>query len=225
MIERLHRQLKAAIMAHSKSDWTEVLPFVLLGIRSAFKEDITASSAELVYGEPLRLPGEFFIVPSHESNEPQGLVSGLRKHMNRLRPTPTSRHIKPGSFVFKNLSTCDFVFLRQDCLRESLQAPYSGPYKVICRDEKTITIIVRGQETKVSLDRVKPAYIFAGENPIPESTKRLVPTGQAEETSKLPPYCQTPSTKSYTTRSGRQIRPRVTFQNDVWIPFLRGGLV
>ncbi|XP_054289735.1 uncharacterized protein LOC129005012 [Macrosteles quadrilineatus] len=207
MIERLHRQLKAAIMAHSKSDWTDVLPLILLGIRSTFKEDISASSAELVYGEPLRLPGEFFVIPSHESNEPQELLSGLRKHMNQLRPTPASRHIKPGSFVFKNLSTCDFVFLRQDCLRKSLQAPYSGPYKVTCRDEKTITIIVRGQETKVSLDRVKPAYIVADENPILEPTKGLVPTGQAEETSKLPPC--------YQTRSGSQIRPRVAFQNDV----------
>ncbi|XP_054275878.1 uncharacterized protein LOC128995030 [Macrosteles quadrilineatus] len=205
----------AGFPPHSKSDWTKVLPFVLLGIRSAFKEDISASSAELVFGEPLRLPGEFFVIPSHESNEPQELVSGLRKHMNQLRPTPASRHIKPGSFVFKNLCTCDFVFLRQDCLRKSLQVPYSGPYKVICREEKTITIIVRGQETKVSLDRVKPAYNVADENPIPEPMKRLVPAGQTEETSNLPPSCQTPSPKSYTTCSGRQIRPRVTFQNDV----------
>jgi hypothetical protein len=32
---------------------------VLLGIRTSFKEDLQASVAELVYGEPLRIPGEF----------------------------------------------------------------------------------------------------------------------------------------------------------------------
>lgn len=37
----------------------EVLPIVLLGIRSSWKDDVQASSAELVYGEPLRLPGQF----------------------------------------------------------------------------------------------------------------------------------------------------------------------
>ncbi|XP_050352242.1 uncharacterized protein K02A2.6-like [Nymphalis io] len=60
MVERLHRQLKAAIACHSTPNWVEVLPWVLLGIRSAYKDDIKASTAELVYGEPLRLPGQFF---------------------------------------------------------------------------------------------------------------------------------------------------------------------
>ena len=35
MIERLHRQLKAALMCHADEHWAEVLPLVLLGIRSA----------------------------------------------------------------------------------------------------------------------------------------------------------------------------------------------
>ena len=58
MVERLHRQLKAAIRCH-RQRWTEVLPLVLLGIRSAWKEDLDATAAEMVYGQPLRLPGEF----------------------------------------------------------------------------------------------------------------------------------------------------------------------
>jgi hypothetical protein len=58
VVERFHRALKAAIMCHADQQWTEALPLVLLGIRTAFKEDLQASVAELVYGEPLRLPGE-----------------------------------------------------------------------------------------------------------------------------------------------------------------------
>ena len=39
MVERLHRQLKAAIMAHeSPNPWTIALPAVFLGARSAVKE-------------------------------------------------------------------------------------------------------------------------------------------------------------------------------------------
>lgn len=60
MVERMHRQLKAAIVCHASQNWTETLPLVLLGMRSAYKEDLQTSSAELLYGENLRLPGEFF---------------------------------------------------------------------------------------------------------------------------------------------------------------------
>lgn len=40
MVERLHRQLKAAIMCQQQYRWTQSLPTVLLGIRSAWKEDL-----------------------------------------------------------------------------------------------------------------------------------------------------------------------------------------
>ena len=60
MVERFHRQLKAAIMAHeSPNPWTITLPAVLLGARSAVKELLGRSAAEIVYGTTLRLPGEF----------------------------------------------------------------------------------------------------------------------------------------------------------------------
>jgi len=55
MIERIHRQMKAAFMCHAGELWAEALPLVLLGIRSAWNEDLKASSAELVYGSLLRL--------------------------------------------------------------------------------------------------------------------------------------------------------------------------
>ncbi|KAG8192824.1 hypothetical protein JTE90_014604 [Oedothorax gibbosus] len=55
-VERFLRQLKQAIRCQATERWVEVLPSVLLGIRSCFKEDLGASSAELVYGTTLRLP-------------------------------------------------------------------------------------------------------------------------------------------------------------------------
>ena len=61
MVERFHRRLKASLRAHHTPSWTDVLPLVLLGIRSTIKKYLQASSAELVYGSPVRLPGEFFV--------------------------------------------------------------------------------------------------------------------------------------------------------------------
>ncbi|XP_055929760.1 uncharacterized protein LOC129960375 [Argiope bruennichi] len=58
IIERLHRHLKSALKAHNNRKWTEILPIVLLGLRSALKEDINAPCAQLVYGTTLRLPSD-----------------------------------------------------------------------------------------------------------------------------------------------------------------------
>ena len=61
LIERFHRQLKASLKAYpDPTHWVDSLPLVLLGVRTAVKEDLSCSAAELVYGTTLRLPGEFF---------------------------------------------------------------------------------------------------------------------------------------------------------------------
>ena len=60
LVEWFHRHLKSALRARlSGPSWTKDLPWVLLGIRTASKEDLGYSSAELVYGQPLTAPGEF----------------------------------------------------------------------------------------------------------------------------------------------------------------------
>ncbi len=43
--------------------WMDELPMVLLGIRTAWREDAECSPADLVYGTALHLPGEFFNAP------------------------------------------------------------------------------------------------------------------------------------------------------------------
>ncbi|GBN12398.1 Gag-Pol polyprotein [Araneus ventricosus] len=38
--ERFHRHLKSAIKAHENEKWSELIPIILLGIRTAVKEDL-----------------------------------------------------------------------------------------------------------------------------------------------------------------------------------------
>jgi cleavage and polyadenylation specificity factor subunit 1 len=116
LVKRFHRTLKAAIMCHADQQWTEVLPLVLLGIRTGFKEDLQASVAELVYGEPLRILGKL-LTPSTNPRDPALLVSELCRHMACLRPVPVARHTSPATFVHSELKKCTHVFLRQDTTR------------------------------------------------------------------------------------------------------------
>ena len=43
---------KAALMCHSNESWVDALPLVVLGLKTAQKEDLKSSSAELLYGKP-----------------------------------------------------------------------------------------------------------------------------------------------------------------------------
>ncbi|UYV72934.1 transposition [Cordylochernes scorpioides] len=52
LVERLHRQIKAAIMASGNTiNWIDALPLVLLGIRTSYKEDLKCTAAEMVFGD------------------------------------------------------------------------------------------------------------------------------------------------------------------------------
>jgi hypothetical protein len=119
LVERLHRTLKAAIMCHADETWTEALPLVLLGIRTAYKEDLQSPAAELVYGEPLRVPSEL-LVPTAPKVEASVFMQQLRRHMDQLRPTPGAHHASPATFVHKDLRDSTHVFLRQDTIRRAL---------------------------------------------------------------------------------------------------------
>ena len=54
LVERFHRRLKESLKARLRGpDWADQLPWVLLGIRTVPKEDLNASSAELIYSTPI----------------------------------------------------------------------------------------------------------------------------------------------------------------------------
>ncbi|XP_026476198.1 uncharacterized protein LOC113381613 [Ctenocephalides felis] len=163
LIERFHQQLKAAIMCYKDNTWLEALPLILLGIRNAYKPDIKTSAAEMVYGEPLRLPGEIFELHRNPQNlrHPADLISRLRQHVAHLQPSKSSNHTNNKPFIFQDLQTCTHIFLRDDTIRKSLQQPYQGPYEVLKRDDKTVTIRTQKGNTRVSIDRIKSAYIIA----------------------------------------------------------------
>ena len=106
---------QATIMCHADDKWTEALPLVLLGIRTAYMEDLQSSAAELVYGEHLRVPGEL-LVPAAPKVETSAFIQQLRRHIDQLRPTPTARHASPTTFIHKDLEDSTHLFLRQDVI-------------------------------------------------------------------------------------------------------------
>ncbi|GFX37101.1 hypothetical protein TNCV_1712941 [Trichonephila clavipes] len=211
LVERFHRHLKAPIKAHESSRWTDVLPIVLLGIRSAVKEDLKASCAELVYGTTLRLPSDMLnvsIIPPCDEE----FITSLHNIMRHLNPVATSTHGHYAYFVHPALSSCTHVFLRIDKVSPPLTQPYTGPHEVIARTDKTLQIIINSKPSWVSIDRVKPAFVsqdfdFPRAPKIDTALKdittspKTVSEGQKQFSSSSKGL---PSTTSTRTRSGRQ---------------------
>ncbi|KAJ8415637.1 hypothetical protein AAFF_G00426170 [Aldrovandia affinis] len=130
----------------------------MLGLRTAPKEDLQSSSAELVYGQPLRVPGEF--MPN--TTDPWSAAVQRASLLDSARvfaPVPTTQHGVPTSQVPPGLRSAGYVFIRHDAHRGPLQPPYDGPFRVLEHGPKHLVVDIGGRPEHVSVDRVKLAHL------------------------------------------------------------------
>nr|XP_010779194.1 PREDICTED: uncharacterized protein LOC104953860 [Notothenia coriiceps] len=122
-------------------NWVDKLPWVLLGLRTAPKEDLQCSTAEMVYGQPLRVPGEF-----------------LPKAAVPWSPTAQRVFLQDAAEAFVPVRSAGHVFIRHDAHRGPLQPPYDGPFRVLEQGDKHLVVDMGGKAETVSVDRVKAAH-------------------------------------------------------------------
>ena len=192
LLERFHRHLKSSLRARLVGpNWIQELPWVLLGIRTTPTEDLGCSSAEMVYGAPLTVPGDFLPNDTHSNFEPSLHLRKLREQVQSRVPIPTSQHGQRTSSVPQSLHQSQFVFVRRDSHRTPLQRPYEGPFRVIQPGCKTFRLDIRGRTVTVSIDRLKSAHVDS----------------DAPSTQNLSPRPVSDPSQQQRTRSGRLVRP------------------
>ncbi|XP_059223649.1 uncharacterized protein LOC131997170 [Stomoxys calcitrans] len=134
MIERVHRVLKTALTSQENQQWTRTLSTVLLGLRTAYKEDLKKYVYEIACGEVLRLPGDFLKENSDYNATPSEVFSYLHQSFGNVKPVPASRHTNQKSFVHKDLDQTSLIWIKSQTVKP-LQFKYSGPYKVLKRND------------------------------------------------------------------------------------------
>lgn len=177
LVERFHRRLKEALLAtdeQNPNEWYWRLPCVLLAIRTTLKPDIAASPADLVFGEGLSIPGDAISGPPPSDEElnrlRQATLSSLRLEVARLRPTPTSAHCRPRVHIPNDLRTTSHVMIRRGGVQPSFTTPFTGPYRVISREESSFQVALpNGTSDSVSISRLKPAIMANEEENAEES--------------------------------------------------------
>ncbi|XP_018802509.1 PREDICTED: uncharacterized protein LOC108977346 [Bactrocera latifrons] len=167
-----------------------MLPIVLLGIRAAWKEDLSATSADLVYGEPIRLPGEFLAVSPRSGLPPSNLALRLRNYFADLAPQPIVRHGQRKPFIFKGLSTCSHICIRRDA------------HRVISKHEKYFIVNVKGENTTVSIDRLKPVHLLPDDK-LNESEQHNDDDNNTTLTTSTSPESSEPRTSRFSSPSYR----------------------
>jgi hypothetical protein len=134
MVERCHRRLKDALRARlAGPDWPLHLPWVLMGLRAAPREDTGVSAAEIVFGAPLVLPGQILDM---EEPPPADFIAKLRQSGQ----PPPSRPLSYAQMAAKPaaaLLSAAFVYIRKaarspPCRRSTAARTRSSPRAQRC---------------------------------------------------------------------------------------------
>ena len=112
------------------------------------------SPAEMVFGDPLIVPGEFF--PDALSGDD---IDRLRRIVGKFAPCKQTYRPPSHRYVLRGLQSTKYVFLRTDAHRPPLTPSHSGFYEVIERKEKAFLLRIKGADDWVSIDRLRPAYL------------------------------------------------------------------
>ena len=141
-LERQHRDIKASLRAvlHQMGDthgskWLQVLPWVLLGRRTAYQEDLGTSPAELTFGQTPLIPGD---LAGAELNPDSDLATLLDKVKTKAArpPVQTSHHGNSPTVhqpaVYNNLAKVTHVYVRRG-KSSPLGAQFDGPFPIVSR--------------------------------------------------------------------------------------------
>ncbi len=158
MVERFHRRLKDALRTRcAVANWVDHLPWVLLGLRAAAREEDGSTPTQAVFGSPLILPGQFL-----DSTElpPKTFLDQFSKTLSVAEHTVTRHNTtaarRPPPQLPDDLAPAPTVFVRRDGHVPPLQPLYDGPYTVIHRSLHHFTLRIGNKEDKVSALRLKP---------------------------------------------------------------------
>jgi hypothetical protein len=203
-VERFHRRLKDALRARAAgADWFSHLPLVMLGIRSAWREDAEFSPAEAVFGSQLVLPGQFLGSPEPPS---PSFLSDFQGVLAARTPLGTAHHSTPlPTELPEELLLSRFVLVRHDGVQPPLSPLYDGPFLVLERSLHFFKVRIGSRIETISTHRLKHCHT-------PQDVQAAEPPRRGRPPNAAKPV---PHTSPKVLISASKSRRRVTFADPV----------
>ena len=79
--------------------------------------------------------------------------------MSEMTYSSAGKNRRDWEYVPKLLKSSTHVFIRDTVKSQSLQPPYRGPYKIVTKNDKYYTILIKNILQTISIDRQKPAVL------------------------------------------------------------------
>ena len=147
----------------------------------------------------MRIAGDFSPLTAEEPNV-RSFYNEFREFMRQLRPVPVSHKTAIKPFLHQSLDTRTHVWLQEKPIRPALKWPYTGPHKVISRNNEghTFNMDVNGRTRTVNIERLKPAFILqedsdGAKDNAPEPIRTPTPTTDNENNLQRPTGILKPS--------------------------------
>ena len=180
LAERYIKTIKTALTAKlDSSHWTRHLPLIILSINNMYKADLKCSSAKLVFGQTLRLPGDLCCnSPQPRISHPSDMVLAMQKFANSCQPIDTRAISSKPVHLPDVLQTCTHVFIRNDPIKANLTPTYDGPFLVLSRTKHSFTVLRRDKLYTAAINNIKQAFTL----PPLEHLESIFPNCQNDST-------------------------------------------
>jgi len=103
----------------------------------------------------------FIRLPLLGATDPRAALVRHQQNVASYQYAPTRFPRNQMAHMNLPLLTCSHVMLSNERKPHYLDAPWTGPWKVLRRGPKTCTIDWKGKVYTVSVDRLQPAYVLA----------------------------------------------------------------
>ena len=131
-------------------------------------------------------------------------IKQLFNQMKSMNLDNPSRIYDSKSYIPKDLKKCSHVWVRIDRVKKPLEAPYTGPFKVLERYDKFFILLYSNDSRQsVSIDRLKPATTRVIRND--KVVNDNVPSDELNCDKEKPNTVE----NTYTTRAGRKVKFRL----------------
>jgi transposase InsO family protein len=200
-VERAHRTLKQCLRAISdrRTCWEEALPLVLLAMRTSTCESTQFPPSQLVLGGEIRLPADFLAPIESQAMTQEEFAKCLWSEIDQ--DTSTASENQPER-IAQEVNKCPkWVWLKQPPGHHgSLKPLYTGPFEVLRQDSTVVTINLNGKQTRVNIDRLKPATLLYGEpiSPTIHPSRSIQNSGDKDTAER--PILQPPQDETLTIR-------------------------